>query len=527
MKITLIKDLERKTEALFLGLFEEDKDNYRAYNKELAEEIEVALKEKKFSKKFGEIYSTKIAALPFKKVIIMGLGKKQDFTLEKVRQSLGKAVNYVKCCKFVSFSTNLTALACSLNRFEQELLGRAVAEGLVLADYDFIKYLSIEKKEKRKAIDNVFVQWNAQEALLSRGLNVGKLIAENTNFVRDLVNEPASVVNSEYLELVARKIATGSTGGSTGSGKIKLKVLNKTELQKEGMNALLGVNAGSENAPKLLLLEYKCSGGQSRKEERREGREEGRKEERGGKKCIVLVGKGITFDSGGYNLKPTKFIEDMKTDMAGGAAVLGVIKTAAELGLKADLVGVIPVCENMVSGSAQHPGDIVRAYNGKTIEIGNTDAEGRLILADALAYAEKKYAPASIIDLATLTGACVVALGYYAAGMVGNDEQLLGKLSQAGMESGDRVWPLPFFEEYQDWMDGTISDLNNASLKGKGYEAGPVTGGVFLNKFIERAKWVHVDIAGSAYWYVDGAYLQKGATGSGVRFLMYYLLKNC
>lgn len=505
MKIILTKDLDRMTEALFLGLFEEDKDNYKLYNRDLAEEIEAALKEKKFSKKFGEIYSTKIAALPFKKIMVMGLGKKQEFSLEKVRQSLGKSIDCVKCSKMISVSTNLAKLADSMNKFEQELLGRAVAEGLLLADYDFVKYFSLERKEKRKAVDSALIQWNAPETLLSKGLSVGRVIAENTNMVRDLVNEPANVVNSEYMESSAKKIAASSN-------KIKLKVLNKAELQKEGMNALLGVNAGSENAPKLLILEYKCSGEQSRKEER---------------KKTVLVGKGITFDSGGYNLKPTKFIEDMKTDMAGGAAVLGVIKTAVELGLKADLIGIIPVCENVISSSAQHPGDIVRAYNGKTIEIGNTDAEGRLILADALAYAEKKYAPANIIDLATLTGACVVALGYYTAGMMGNDEELMSKLSQAGAESGDRVWQLPFFEEYQDWMDGTISDLNNTSLKGRGYEAGSVTGGVFLSKFIEKSKWVHVDIAGSAYWYVEGAYLQKGATGSGVRFLTYYLLKNC
>ncbi|MEK6899886.1 MAG: leucyl aminopeptidase, partial [Nanoarchaeota archaeon] len=212
--------------------------------------------------------------------------------------------------------------------------------------------------------------------------------------------------------------------------------------------------------------------------------------------------------------------------MAGAAAVMETIRVAAELKLKKNIVAAMPLCENMVDANAQHPGDIVRACNGKTIEIGNTDAEGRLVLADALAYTEKVYTPEVMIDLATLTGACVVALGYYAAAIMGKDEDLLQDLKTAGMASGDKVWALPFFEEYQDWMDGTITALNNISQKGKGYEAGSITGAVFLSKFVEKARWVHVDIAGSAYWWVDGAYLSKGATGSGVRLLSYYLIEN-
>ena len=186
----------------------------------------------------------------------------------------------------------------------------------------------------------------------------------------------------------------------------------------------------------------------------------------------------------------------------------------------------MPLAENMISGKAQHPGDIVRAYNGKTIAIGNTDAEGRLVLCDALSYTEAKYKPDTIIDLATLTGAVVVALGYYTAAIVGKDEELLESLKKAGDDSGDRVWPLPFFDEYQDWMDGSISDLNNISMKGKGYEAGCITAGVFLSKFVEKAKWAHIDIAGSAYWVMAGDYTQKGATGSGVRMLSYWLMNN-
>ncbi len=498
MKITTAANLDKKQELLFLGLFEEDKDNYKSLSEELAKELSEAQDRKAFSKKFGETYSTKVEGLPYKKVVLLGLGAKKEMNVEKLRQALGKIAMAAKGTLYTSISTNVVEKVRVLGHFNPEMLGRATAEGLMLANYDFIKYLAKDKQEKNKPLESVSVQWADSSVSFTAGITSGKIIAETTNFIRDLVNEPANVVNSEYLEKVAKRIA-----GEYHN--VKLKVLDKSELQKEGMGALLGVNAGSKSPPKLLLLEY-------------HGSKNG--------KYTALVGKGITFDSGGYNLKPTRYIEDMKTDMAGAAAVMGTIKIAAELKLKKNLVAAMPLCENMVDANAQRPGDIVKAYNGKTIEIGNTDAEGRLVLCDALAYTEKNYAPEVMIDLATLTGACVVALGYYAAGVVGKDEELLQKLKIAGVSSGDKVWPLPFYDEYQDWMDGTITDLNNNSQKGKGYEAGSITAAVFLSKFVEKAKWAHIDIAGSAYWMVDGAYLVKGATGSGVRLLSYYLLDN-
>ncbi|MEK6809881.1 MAG: leucyl aminopeptidase [Nanoarchaeota archaeon] len=496
MKITITKDLDKAQDVLFLGLFEEEKDNGKSFSKELAEEVEAAIGRKAFSRQFGEMYATKLAALPYKKVAVLGLGEKKDFNTEKVRQALGKMVTATKGWILSSFTTNVVEKARH-DKVDQKLLGQSAAEGLLLANYGFTKYFSKEKQEKKKPLSLVALQ-SAGSDEFGEGLRIGRIIAEATNVTRDLVNEPANVVNSEYMEKMARQVASQYSS-------VKMKVLNKTELEKEGMGALLGVNAGSSNPPKLVILEYN-------------GSKKG--------KYTALLGKGITFDSGGYNLKPTKYIEDMATDMAGAAAVMAAVKIAAELKLKKNLLAVMPLCENMVDATAQHPGDIVRAYNGKTIEIGNTDAEGRLILCDALAYTEKNYNPEVMIDLATLTGACVVALGYYAAGVMGKHDDLLHALHEAGSASGDRVWQLPFFEEYQDWMDGSKSDLNNNSQKGKGYEAGSITAGVFLSKFVEKAKWAHVDIAGSAYWMVDGAYLNKGATGSGVRMLAYYLMDN-
>jgi len=493
MKIIISKDVDKKQEILFLGLFEEDKHNYKSFNSKLAGELQ---SDKTFTGKFSETHSTTLTDLPFKRIVVMGLGKEKEFNLEKLRRVLGKAVNKTKSLKSYSFSTNFVDLV--KNKFDKELLGRAAAEGLLLANYSFTKYLSKEKQEKKKPVNMASLKYAGMDKAFSEGLKTGRVIAENANFVRDLVNEPANVVNSLYLEKMAKKVAASSN-------KITLKVLDYEELKKEKMGSLLGVNAGSANPPKLIILQYNGAG-------------------KG--KYTAVVGKGITFDSGGYNIKPTRYIEDMKTDMAGSAVALATIKTTAELGLKKNVLGVMAVCENMVDSKAQRPGDIVRAYNGKTIEIGNTDAEGRLVLADALAYTEDKYKPEVMIDLATLTGACVVALGYYAAALVTKDEGLSNSLKVAGELSGDRVWPMPFFEDYHDWMDGSISDLNNISTKGKGYEAGSITAAVFLSKFVDKVKWAHLDIAGSAYWEIKGDYFGKGATGSGLRVLSYWLLDN-
>ncbi len=488
--------LDERAQVVVYGMFEEELD-ISGISKLLAADLKEARQSKKFSGKFGEIYSTRASDVSFKVVLFVGLGKKSEMTVERIRRVLGKAVKFTKSNRYISLTTNILECVRILNVCDEETVGCAAAEGLILGNYSFNKYLAKERQEKMLALEMVSLQWMGSLDAINHGLQKGRIIAEATNMVKELVNEPANVVNSLYLEKVAKDVAAADA-------KIKVHVLEESELGKLKMGALLGVNAGSDNPARLVILEYHGT-------------------DHAGFDA-AFVGKGITFDSGGYNLKPTKMIEEMNTDMAGAAAVLGAIKAAAKLSLKKNLLGVVPLCENMISGKAQHPGDIVRAYNGKTIQIGNTDAEGRLILADALAYTEEKYHPDVMIDLATLTGACVVALGYYVMGAVSKDDDLLIQLKNAGEKSGDRVWPLPFFDEYQDWMDGTVSDLNNIAMKGKGYEAGAITAGVFLSKFVEKSRWAHLDIAGSAYWAVDNDYVQKGATGSGVRLLLYWLM---
>jgi len=500
MKIVVKAELDQKADVLVLGLFEEDNYHSLAEFKSLITELDTAIVNKSFEHKFGSQYST--VSLPYKKVLVLSLGKKTEFTLDKLRRVMGKAVKFTRSSQLESFTTNITSNTNLMILFNSEEIGRSAAEGLLLSEYYFTKYLSKEKKEKKKELVSVFLQQseNAPEiSSFQKGLDVGRVIAKATNYARDLVNEPARIATPTYLEQEAHKIALSH------NNKIKLKVLNQVELEHLGLGAFVGVSKGSDEPPKLLFLEYNGAGNDH---------------------WTAIVGKGITFDSGGYNLKMTNFIEDMKDDMSGGAAVLATIKAMAELGIKKNIVGVIPACENMIGGHAQHPGDIVTAFNGKTIEIRNTDAEGRLILSDALSYTEATYKPEVIIDLATLTGACVVALGYYTAGLFGNDSELQEKLLQAGFESYDRVWKMPFFEEYQDAMEGDISDLKNMSVKGKGGEAGSITAAVFLSKFIEKAKWAHVDIAGTAYIIEEQDYLCKYATGSGVRLLCYYFMND-
>jgi len=327
-------------------------------------------------------------------------------------------------------------------------------------------------------------------------VQIGRTIAENTNYSRQLVNEPAEYMTPEQIESEAKKL----------NGKnIKVTVLGKKELQKLGLNGILSVGKGSVHEPRLIILEYKGAGASD--------------------KSTVIVGKGVAFDSGGLHVKPFGYMETMKCDMAGAAAILGTIKIASELGLKKNIVGVIPACENMINGEAYKPGDIIKMFNGKTVEVMNTDAEGRLILADAMAYAEKTYKPETLIDLATLTGAVIVAIGSYTAGLITNNETLAASLKKAGEESYDRVWEFPFFEEYQDMIDGDVSDLCNISKK-MDKSAGTIAGGVFLSKFVDKAKWAHIDIAGTAYLNEGKDYNNKYATGSGVRLLIYYFMRK-
>jgi leucyl aminopeptidase len=321
-----------------------------------------------------------------------------------------------------------------------------------------------------------------------RGLDQGQAIAAGAALTRDLANLPANVCTPSYLAQQARELARAYK-------TVRTQVLDERDLKRLKMGSFLSVTNGTDEPAKLIVMRY--DGGRS------------------GQAPVALVGKGVTFDSGGISLKQPPGMDEMKFDMTGAASVFGAIKAAAEMGLKLNLVGIVPACENMPSGRATKPGDIVRSMSGQTIEVINTDAEGRLILCDALTYA-RRFKPAAVVDIATLTGACVIALGAHMTAVMSNDDELAGELTAAGIRAEDRCWHMPMAEEYHDQLKSNFADFANAC----GRDGGAITAACFLAKFTDGMQWAHLDIAGTAY--VTGA--QKGSTGRPVPLLMDFLL---
>jgi leucyl aminopeptidase len=338
----------------------------------------------------------------------------------------------------------------------------------------------------------LLAQQRNQVRQLNEGVRRGLATAEATAFVRDLCNHPANVMTPTRIADEARAIAKEEG--------LALKVLERKDMEHLGMGALLGVARGSHEPPKFIVLEYN---GAKKKAER----------------PVVLVGKTITFDTGGISLKPAENMEHMKADMTGGAEVLASIRAAARLKLPLHLISILPATENMPGGQAMKPGDIVKTLSGKTVEVQNTDAEGRLILSDGLAYAQR-YKPAAVIDVATLTGACVVALGQFAIGMFGTDARLKDQVRRAGLKAGERVWEMPLWEEYFEQLRSDVADMRNIGGRG----GGMITAALFLSKFVGEYPWVHLDIASTDWSERERAYVPKGPTGIGTRLLIQYLI---
>ncbi len=362
----------------------------------------------------------------------------------------------------------------------------AVTEGVVLGVYSYDELKTSEKKDT-PAVNAVFLYTYGEGKVAQKVLDRTVLVAEAANEARRLADAPSNLMTPTIFTKVVTQKAKKEG--------IRVRVLEKAVLEKAGWGAFLGVARGSFEPPKVVVLEYR--GGSN-------------------SKTHVIVGKGITFDSGGISIKPSSGMEEMKFDMAGAAAVAMTVILAARLRMNINLAAVIPLTENMPGGRAQKPGDVVKTLSGKTVEIISTDAEGRLILADALAYAVKTFKPETLVDLATLTGACVVALGSEASGIMGTDDELVDRLIQAGEQSGDRLWKLPLWDDYKDLLKSDVADIRNSGSRW----AGTIQGGIFLKEFVGNARWAHVDIAGTAYLEKPKAYFKKGATGAGVRFLI-------
>jgi leucyl aminopeptidase len=429
--------------------------------------------------------------LSIQRVFLVGLGEPGKITLEKYRRASASAAKSIKGRKIRHVVFDFDSAMCPGSTSNESDVVRAIAEGALLSLYRFDKYLT-DKKERQPGINAITVLSGSKDSAkeAKKAMATAKTVCETVYLARDLENAPGNEIYPETLASAAR--------ASSDKYGFDIEVWDKEKIEEEGFGGLLAVNKGSAEPPRFIIMEHN------------KGKED--------LDTIVLVGKGVTFDAGGISIKPAAGMGEMKMDMSGAAAVIGTLEAAARLKLPIHLVGLVPATENLLSGSSMRPGDIITHYGGKTSEVDNTDAEGRLILADALGYAST-YKPKAVIDLATLTGACVVALGAHAAGMMGNDDVLKGALKLAGEKTYERVWELPLFEEYEKQIKSDVADVKNTG----GRWGGAITAALFLKKFIGEYKWVHLDIAGTAILEEDFPYAPKGGSGFGIRLLIEFL----
>lgn len=455
-----VKDVS--CEVLVINKFEGEKTSQELANT-------YAVEKDGFEGKFGQTYLLHtLGKSSADKILIVGFGKKEDFDANKMRLAVSKAVKklqqiYAKNACF-DFDVN-----CDY--------GKSAAIGAMIADYAFDKY----KTEKAARVSEItFAKFSEKD------VKEGIVFGEAMKFARDLANEPAEFATPSKLA----EIASNLDG-------ITAKIYDKEEIERMGMGAYLAVGKGSVQPPKFIHMKY--SG-------------------KNPKKKIAIIGKGICFDSGGLDIKPASSMLTMRDDMSGAACVLGVMRALSSLEPDVEVHGIIAACENMPSGTSYKPGDILRAKNGKTIEVDNTDAEGRLTLADALCYA-CELGVDEVIDIATLTGACVVALGTGVSGIMGNDEDLISTLIRTAGDSGEKFWELPLFPEYKDSLKSDIADMKNTGSR----QGGASIAGVFLKEFVNGPKWAHIDIAGTAFLEKPQKEFISGATGAGVRTLLNYI----
>tara|TARA_Y100000310_G_scaffold334233_1_gene413533 strand:+ start:64499 stop:65977 length:1479 start_codon:yes stop_codon:yes gene_type:complete len=476
-------------DALFFPLFEDDSGSKELaiIDKKLNNVLLSILKAKDFKGELGETFLLNTNnLLPAKRLFLLGLGKQKEFSEERFRKAVGSAAKRAKNLSILNFS-----LCTHHISLEPYVLGKVVAEAVVLSNYTFDTY---KTKDKKKSLESITLCHDSDDAKVKQGLHDAEIISSSSNLTRELINTPAADMTPAILAQKA-KDACKKSG-------VKCTIFDEKQIKKLNMNALLAVGSGSANPPRFIVMEHK-----------------GKK----AKETIVLIGKGVTFDSGGINIKPGSFMKDMKYDMSGSAAVIGTMQAIAQLQLPLHVVGLVATAENMPGNNAYRPGDVIKALNGKTIEVLHTDAEGRVTLTDSLCYAEK-FKPSVVIDLATLTGAVTIALGNVCAAVMGNDDALIKKLQVAGDSTFERVWQLPLYEEFAELNKGAVGDV--ANIGGWDGKAGSIVAGMFLKEFVpSNAKWMHLDIANKAFSDKDTAYLAKGATGFGVRLLVELLQK--
>ena len=480
---------ELDVQALAVAVFKDEKPG-DGFLKRLDEVsgglVRSAIDAEEFSGKEGETAYFHLVGsdkVKFRRLMLIGVGEEKDYGSPQVSQMSGTAVRALR-----SKNVKSIGVAVRLTGNDEETARRAV-EGAYIALFDPDKYRTIEKEQKK--VDRlVVVLEGGDEAALDRGVTAGAVVGEAINFTRDLANEPGAYMTPSDMAERARDIAN--------EYGLSIDVLDEARMEQEGMGSLLSVTRGSDQPAKLIILKFTPAN---------VGADD--------KELLAFVGKGVTFDSGGISLKPGENMELMKYDMTGAATVMGAMRAIGQLKPPIPILGVAPCTENLPSGKATKPGDVVKAMTGKTIEIINTDAEGRLILADAIAYA-KKLGATKVIDMATLTGAVSIALGDVNAAVLGTDQQLIDEIISAGREVGEKFWQLPLDKEYSKQIKSDIADIKNVG----GRKAGTITAAAFIKEFTDGLAWAHLDIAGTAWGDEAKPYRSKGPTGIAVRTLL-------
>lgn len=498
LKSRTVDFLRCETEMLVTGHFSDakglDKVN-AALNNNLDGAIERMIKLGDFKGKEGAseiVYGN--ANIGAKRVLLVGLGEKKKATLDTIRRASALAANRAVTMKAKSMS--LAIHRAFGERFSTDKMGQAITEGAYFGSYRYDEFVTENNDGRASKLGiEIIDDEQSKTKRLDKGIKNGVIIGQSQSYARTLMNRPANVMTPEKLAATAKETARRCKG-------LSCMVFDEKQLASKGMGGILAVGSGSHNKPRLIVLKYNPSG--------RVG---------SNVPAVGLVGKAITFDSGGISIKPASNMDQMKLDKTGGVAVLCTMKAVAEMGLPVRVLGIIPSAENLPSGTSYRPGDIITTYSGKTVEVQNTDAEGRMIMCDALHYADKEKCDV-IIDIATLTGACKVALGSYMAGLMSNDDKLIKQLQKAAEDSGEKVWYMPSGEEYAKEMKSKIADLKNIGSKW----GGACTAAAFLRQFVGERKWAHLDIAGVDIFENATEYSAEGSSGFGVRLLTSYLM---
>jgi leucyl aminopeptidase len=483
---------QKQTPLLVIGVYENQNDfSYLSgINSALYSTIKEMILNKEFNANLGtSIVLSTMDKAPMKKITLIGLGKKEKFSNEIARIVSAKAALKVKEMGISEFSISL------LSNIDEGLI-EAICEGVGLSLYSFNRYKTNDSKNELM-VNQATILINVDMPNIKSIVDRTSLMVEAVNFARDLSNLPPNDCSPSQLATIAVSVAT--------EYGLKHRIIERYEMESMGLNGIVSVGKGSHFPPKLIILEY-----------------HGSTDDR---KPYLLVGKGVTFDTGGISLKDSDKMDEMKFDKSGGCNIIAIMKAVASLKLTINVIGLIPSVENMPSSASYRPGDIIKMYNGKTVEVLNTDAEGRLILADALAFGISSFNPKAVIDLATLTGACIIALGTNVAAVIGRNKKFIEELSNVSETTGEKLWELPLYEEFYEQIKSSVADIKNVG----GRPGGAITAAAFLSNFTNGLPWIHIDIAGTA-WTQEGTYERgynpKGATGFGIRTLVKLLIKD-